>query len=167
MSNVVERNIIVEGVECSGKTTLIEEVRRRVPGWDLKYLGHRNGNQFDRYMWEYMVNRGVIFNRSHFSEIVYSKLRQRGEPFADAERRTLDDTVGRRALIIFCDPRIEDVKARYMQRETVQPVQLEELETVHGMFREVFEGISYMRYESRDMNARDAFVQELMIRLSS
>lgn len=160
-------NIIVEGVECAGKTTLIEEIRRRIPGWDLKYLGHRDGNQFDRYMWEYMVNKGTIFNRSHFSEVVYSKLRQRGEPFTEPERKILDDVVARKTLVIFCDPRIEDAKARFMQRSTVQPVQLEELEVVHGMFREVFRGIPCMRYESRDMDARDAFVQELAGRLNS
>ncbi len=167
MSMPEGRNIIVEGIECAGKTTLIEEMRRRNPGWDLKYLGHRDGKQFERYMWEYMVNKGAIFNRSHFSEIVYSKLRQREEPFTEPERRVLDDVVARNTLVIFCDPRIEDARARFMQRSTVQPVQLEELEVVHGMFREAFERIPCLRYESRDMNARDVFVQELVVRLSS
>lgn len=97
MSSPIERNIIVEGVERAGKTTLIDEIRRKIPGWDLKYLGHKDGSQFDRYMWEYRVNRGVIFNRSHFSEVVYSKLRQRGEPFTEAEREVLDDVVARSA----------------------------------------------------------------------
>lgn len=167
MSRIIERNIIVEGVECAGKTTLIDELRRKAPGWDLKYLGHRTGNQYERYMWEYMVNKGVIFNRSHFSEVVYSRLRQREEPFTEPERRVLDDVVARNTLVIFCDPRIEDVRARFMQRSTVQPVQLEELEVVHGMFRDIFEGIPCMRYESRDMTARDAFVKELAGHLST
>lgn len=167
MSSIIERNIIVEGVECAGKTTLIDEVRRKIPGWDLKYLGHRDGNQYERYMWEYMVNKGVIFNRSHFSEVVYSKLKQREEPFTEQEREALDDVVTRNTLVIFCDPMIEDVKARFMQRTTVQPVQLEELEVVHGLFREVFAGVPCIRYESRNMDARNAFVQDLADRLRS
>ncbi len=159
------RNIIVEGIECAGKTTLIDEIRRRVPGWDLKFLGHRNGNQFDRYDWEYRVNEGTIFNRSHFSEIVYSQLRQRGEPFTDFQRAALDDVVAREALVIFCDPRIEDAKARFMKRTSVQPVQLDELEVVHGLFRDVFAGVPHIKYESRDMDALNTFMVELSSRI--
>ena len=157
----LRKNILVEGVECAGKTTLIDEMRRKIPGWDLKYLGHKPGNQFQRYMWEYMVNNGTIFNRSHFSEVVYSDLRQREQPFTDAERTILDEMAARDSLIIFCDPRIEDAKSRYIQRASTQPVELHELEVVHKLFREVFQNIPHAKYESKDMSVRDQFIRDL------
>lgn len=167
MRNIVEtklevvRNIVVEGIECGGKTTLINEVRRKIPGWDLKYLGHKEGDQFRRYAWEYNVNSGTIFNRAHFSEVVYSALSGRGEPFTETERLVLDDLIAKDSIVIFCDPAIEDVKNRYMQRDTVQPVNFEELDVVHGLFKSVFESIPHLKYSSTGMESRDSFVNDL------
>lgn len=155
-------NIIVEGIECAGKTTLIDEVRREIPGWDLKFLGHKDGNQFRRYAWEYNVNEGTIFNRAHYSELVYSTLHNRANPFTETGRQILDSLVGESTLVIFCDPEIEDVKERYMQRETAQPVDYDELEEVHGLFKEVFENVPHLKYVSTDMDSRDTFVSDLI-----
>lgn len=155
------KNILIEGVECGGKTTLIDHIRHEIPGWDLKYLTHRDGDQFQRYAWEYMANSGTIFNRGHYSEVVYSGLHDRDEPFSAAQREALDSMVEDDCLVIFSDPRLEDAIERYKQRDVVQPIKLHELEVVHGMFKVLFENVPHVRYESTNIEARDSFVRSI------
>ena len=57
--------VLVEGVECAGKTTLIRALRERLD-WDCKALSHRPAHQFDRFMGEYLLGRDVVFNRGHY-----------------------------------------------------------------------------------------------------
>ena len=65
--------IIVEGPDCSGKSTVVERIKNMLC-WDSKSLHHKEGNQFLRYLREYVLNENVVFDRAHFSEEAYSHL---------------------------------------------------------------------------------------------
>ena len=159
--NRMPRNIIVEGVECGGKTTLIDEMRRQMKGWDIKFLGHKDGDQFRRYAWEYQVNKGTIFNRAHYSEIVYSKLWDRNEPFTSAQRQCLDDLVAEDNIIILASPTKEIMLKRYKQRGYAQMAKLEELGKIHDIFGEVMQNVPCLVYGSENMGAMYAMVEQV------
>ena len=84
------KRIIVEGPDCSGKSTLVDTLKNRLL-WDAKSLHHKEGNQFQRYLKEYALGEEVVFNRAHFSENVYSKLWRGGSPFLEKEKEILND----------------------------------------------------------------------------
>ena len=155
------RNIIVEGVECGGKTTLIDEMRRQMKGWDLKFLGHKNGDQFKRYVWEYQVNEGTIFNRSHYSEIVYSRLWDRGEPFTPAQVECLDDLAAEDNIIIVASPQKQVMLDRYKQRGYAQMAKLEELGRIHDIFGEVMQNVPCLVYGSENIDAMYSMVEQV------
>ena len=155
------KNIIVEGVECGGKTTLIGEMRRQMKGWDLKFLGHKDGDQFRRYTWEYQVNKGTIFNRAHYSEIVYSRLWGREEPFTSAQRECLDTLAAEDSIIILAFPQKEIMFDRYKQREYAQMAKLEELVKIHDIFGEVMQKVPCLVYISENMDVMYAMVEQV------
>lgn len=74
--------IIVEGPDCSGKTTfckaLMEGLQHRWPAYSNRIYAHftRLPPNFD-YYWNYVdrMSKGVIQDRFHMSEIIYSKVR--------------------------------------------------------------------------------------------
>ncbi|MEM7125193.1 MAG: hypothetical protein AAF702_02625 [Chloroflexota bacterium] len=109
------RFIIVEGNECTGKTTLVEELRSEL-GWDTKDLTHRPGDQFLRYMVEYVNADRIVFNRSHYAEMVFSKLYRQIEPFSPEEIAALDLLVYKYGLIVYCDLAVAEIVPRLESR---------------------------------------------------
>ena len=83
-----KKRIIVEGPDCSGKSTVVHRIKNALR-WDSKSLHHKGGDQFSRYLREYANNDCIVFDRSHFSEIVYSKLWRNGSPFTEIESNIL------------------------------------------------------------------------------
>ena len=52
--------IIIEGPDCSGKSTVVERIKNMLR-WDSKSLHHQPGNQFKRYLKEYALNDNIVF----------------------------------------------------------------------------------------------------------
>ena len=78
------KRIIIEGPDCSGKSTVVDRVKNELR-WDSKSLHHREVYQFYRYLKEYSSANQIVFDRSHFSEILAmafkSSLLQRSDWF--------------------------------------------------------------------------------------
>ena len=108
--------IIVEGPDCSGKSTLVDRVKNSLR-WDSKSLHHVEGNQFERYLKEYANNKNTVFDRSHISEIVYSILWRGGNPFAESEQKILDEIVQCNTIVIAALPSEEKLRERYISRK--------------------------------------------------
>lgn len=142
------RAILVEGAECSGKSTLIQALRDRPDPWDYTALSHRSGHQFDRYMREYVLARSLIFNRGHFSELVYSKLWGRESPFSAAEERVLGEYVGRYFLVVLCTADVAHLEARYARRDYSQRARCAELARIADLFEQQFHQVPHLRYVS-------------------
>ncbi len=159
MIELLHRNVpslVVEGVECAGKTTLIREFRARVSNLDVIALSHQGGHQFDRFMSAYVAANGVVFNRSHVSEDVYAKLWNRGRPFSDAEREVLDSFVARRFVTVLCTADMATLRTRFADRNFEQKAGVAELEEIAGLFDARLDGFPYIRYVSTSPAALDA-----------
>lgn len=132
MKNKILR-IIVEGPDCSGKSTLVNRLKN-ILRWDSKSLHHRDGEQFFRYIKEYILAEQIIFDRGHFSEEVYSKLWRGGSPFTKEEKTILNQICKMNTLIIFACPKLEILEKRYLSRKHFQQISLGELKKARALF---------------------------------
>lgn len=153
--------IIIEGPDCSGKSTVVERIKNSLR-WDSKSLHHIEGNQFDRYLKEYAFAERVVFDRAHFSEEVYSILWRDGNPFSEKEKQILDSLACYRALIIFMCPDLEIMKERYRKRNFQQQIKLEELQKSRELFLERLANIPHLLYESKDYAELDKLLERVL-----
>lgn len=161
------KGILIEGVECAGKTTLIKGIRDKIVPWDAKYLAHQPGQQFERFMYEYMVNRNIIFNRGHFSEAIYSRLWERETPFQPHELQVLNEYVRRNLLVILCDADTDTLEKRYSERNYSQKAAAPELGKIRDLFEDQFQGVECLRYTSTDQQNLEKVLEEIKAKVGS
>ncbi len=146
------KGIVVEGVDCSGKSTLIRHLKSELSrhGWDVCNLSHRDGDQFERYMWQYVNANRILFDRAHFSEIVYGNEWRKGNHFSDAERKLLDKYVFENFLVIFVSSSETELRNRYKSRDITQIVRIDELGKIQNSFAQLFKnyGNKFIFYEA-------------------
>ena len=112
-------NVFIEGPNGSGKSMLADYVKNLLK-YDQLNLGHRDGDQFVRYLSEYGRQR-TVFCRAHWSEMVYSELFKRPRPFTDSEHLTLDSAACLRGVTVLCLPVTADVlRERYADRQKLE-----------------------------------------------
>lgn len=147
-------NVVVEGIDRAGKSTLVRELKNAL-GWDARFLGHRPGEQYLRYLRGYATTDRMVIERGHVSEAVYSYLFGRPEPFEPAQLRVLDGVLATTAIVVFADPDLDDVAARYEQRTLRQTVTPEQIAAGASAFRAWFDTHDYpglIRYHSTDFD---------------
>lgn len=91
-------NIIVEGADCSGKDSLIKELER-ITGFSVvrgsSFEISKNGSQAMHDIMKDNIEKGkTIFNRSHYSNLVYADLYgypKIEEALADSLQQKIDD----------------------------------------------------------------------------
>ena len=152
--------IIIEGPDCSGKSTVVDRIKNALR-WDSKSLHHKEGDQFGRYIKEYALNSNIVFDRSHFSEIVYSILWRNGSPFSRKEKALLDELCTYRTIIIFTCPALKTIKERYKRRKFSQQIKYCELERSRRLFCELLKDIPHILYQSRDYEELDLLVKQI------
>jgi len=159
------QGVIIEGVECAGKTTLIDYLRKEKLPWDVKYVAHQEGDQFDRYMVEYITAHNILLNRSHISECVYGTLWRGGVPFEEYEQQTLDNYVRRHMVLVHCDAPTELLLDRYANRDFDQMAKVEELDAIRTGFERVLEGTDCIRYESTSQKELETAAEAIVERV--
>lgn len=160
MSKIIR--IIVEGPDCSGKSTLVNRIKNDL-GWDSKSLHHKEGNQFLRYLKEYAFSEQIVFDRSHFSEEVYSILWRGGSPFSKEEKEILEDICKLNTLILFACPSLETMEKRYLSRDYYQQISFEELKECRNLFYEKLSAVPHLLYTSstwEELNKISEIVRE-------
>ena len=157
----MKTQILVEGLDCSGKTTLVERLKNELR-WDAKALHHREGNQFKRYLREYALQEQIIFNRGHFSEIVYSRLWRGGNPFLTKEQEILHEICTQNMVVIFANPLLETVQERYKKRTFPQQIKYEELGIVQKYFCEVMGKSPHHRYQSTSYEELQSLLEKVI-----
>ncbi len=156
---VIIRRIIVEGPDRSGKSTLVKALKD-ILGWDSKYLGHKNvKDQYQRYLEEYALNDRVVFDRSHVSEIVYSKLWDRPLISKD-DVKILDYISSRNGLIIFALPPLEVVLERHNNTEG-QKISVDDLVRSYDLFREIKNNYWAQVYTETTFEGLEKFVRNI------
>lgn len=166
----IRRNILVEGIDCSGKSTLVNELKNRLR-WDARSLGHQEGNQFFRYLKEYSFLENTVIDRGHISEAIYSRLWNRPAPFDEDCLKILDSLVEQSMLLIHCLPDIKVAQKRYLERRnTFQEVTLEELKVSYRYFKEWFLKSDYkdclIAYQSKDFDELNRVIKNVKQRLA-
>jgi thymidylate kinase len=152
--------IIVEGPDCSGKSTVVDRIKNMLR-WDSKSLHHKSGNQFKRYLKEYALNDNIVFDRSHFSEIVYSTLWREGNHFSKKENNILNEIVSNNTLVIFTCPSLSTLRTRYNNRNFKQQIQLQELEKSRRLFIKTLKNIPHILYFSNDYGELDNLLKKV------
>ena len=152
--------IIIEGPDCSGKSTVVERIKNMLR-WDSKSLHHNEGNQFKRYLKEYALNDNIVFDRSHFSEIVYSTLWRKGSPFSKKENNILNDICSNNTLVIFTCPTLQTLRKRYQSRNFKQQIKLDELERSRKLFIKTLKNTAYILYLSKNYDELDDLLKKV------
>ena len=154
------RYVIVEGPDCSGKSTLVERLKNSLR-WDSKYLRHADGNQFFRYLREYATQEAIIFDRAHFSESVYSRMWRGGSPFSQKEKQILDEVSSLHGLVIFCLPPLATTKERYKNRGFEQQITLGELEESRKLFLAESKKTEHILYHSENYEELEELIAKV------
>jgi thymidylate kinase len=152
--------IIIEGPDCSGKSTVVNRIKNALR-WDSKSLHHQEGDQFSRYLQQYALGKNTVFDRSHISEIVYSKLWRGGNPLTTEEENILNNIIGQRALVIFTCPDEATIEERYKTRAYEQQIKLEELKQSRNLFCETLKSIPHIHYTASSYEELDNLVRRV------
>ncbi len=153
------RRIIVEGPDRSGKSTLVKALKD-ILGWDSKYLGHKNvKDQYQRYLKEYALNEDVVFDRSHISEIVYSKLWDR-PLISEDDVKSLDYIASKNGLIIFSLPPLEVVLERHNNTRGTK-ISDDDLVKSYELFRKIKNKYWAQVYTETTFEGLEKFVENI------
>jgi PAS domain-containing protein len=166
----VIRNILIEGIDRAGKSTLAKELKNRL-AWDARFLGHREGEQYTRYLHEYAALERTVIERGHISEAVYSRLFARDDPFTATTEAVLDGVIATTMLIVYADPSLEDVAGRMRERTLQATINAAEIVAGKDAFAHWFAGHDYggrvLTYHSRDWDELRALVDTIAARVEA
>lgn len=140
-------NILVEGPDCSGKSTLQNLLKNKLK-WDSISLHHKKGNQFNRYLRAYANYSKTIIDRGHISEMVYSELWRDGNSINKKERDLLKNLIELNTLVIFCCPDLKVLETRYKKRNYYQQIKLKEIKIIQKKFMKFMKNIPHIKYKS-------------------
>jgi len=151
--------ILIEGPDCSGKSTLINRIKNKLH-WDAKLLHHINGDQFERYLKEY-ASQNTVFGRGHISEIVYGKMWRNGNSFSVKEKELLDEFIKQKMLVIFVCPKLKTIKERYLKRNDDQQIKFNELRKSRDLFVKEFKNKKYILYEAKNYKELEIVLKKI------
>ncbi|MBD3249505.1 hypothetical protein GF336_05650 [Candidatus Woesearchaeota archaeon] len=154
------KGILVEGVDCSGKTTLVTRLKTDLSsyGWDSQTCCHRSEDQFDRYLQIYCNSDRIIFDRGHFSEIVYGDLWRKSRHFQQWEIEWLNEYVLMHFIVIWCYASEECLKKRYTQQGINRKIKVDQLIHIQTAFENLFQHNSVIKYCSDSFVSLDKLV---------
>lgn len=105
------QNILVEGTDRSGKSTLVQRLSDTL-GLDNIKLRHQPGDQYQRYLGLYTLAERAVFDRGHISEELYGPIYGRNPSFTHRQQEKLDLIVNEHFLVIFCLPDLAEAQQR-------------------------------------------------------
>lgn len=114
-------NIIFEGPDGAGKSTLIQQLSELLGRPPVFHHGPYNDLSSEALCWEYhrKVTPGrhslVLHDRSWLSEPIYGTVHRGGSRIDAAQRRALERQAGD-ALVVLCMPPFEDCRAAFEAR---------------------------------------------------
>ncbi len=156
--------ILIEGSDCSGKTTLVNRLRSQLSpqGWYSLSVSHRSMNQFDRYLTKYLDDEHIIYDRSHFSEIVYGKLWRGNSGFTTWQQQFLSDFVLNNFIVVLSQAPRDILIKRYKERTQIQSIDISELEQVQCMFKTVMNDPRVIQYHSINSVSLESVINKIL-----
>ena len=129
------KNIIIEGCDGTGKTTLCKKLAERY-GWDIVHVTSKDPNDFDFYR-QTMRKRNAIFDRHFLGEMIYPKVysRKGNLKLSDIEwfRYYAVDT---ETCIIVLTADIDEIKKRLTERGEL-PFVFDKVDAINEQFLEL------------------------------
>lgn len=156
--------MVVEGPDCAGKSTLVENLKNALK-WDSKALTHQEGDQFQRYLREYAQADGVIFDRGHVSEMVYSMIWRGGNPFSGAEKDLLDEICLRKGLLIYVSPSMITLYARYHAKKVLNKIDELPWKESIDLFHIEMNNLECISYDAENWSALEQCVKRVQERM--
>jgi thymidylate kinase len=165
---VMIKGIIVEGCDCAGKSTLVKMLKVHLSdaGWDVVDLGHKQGNQFERYIKHYVQTDRAIFDRGHFSEIVYANAWRGGHDFKTWELNALNEYALEHFIVVFAHVPPDVLKMRYQERNYKQIILFEELEKIQSSFAQTLQDPRVITYQATNNKALEDVICTIKSRLN-
>ncbi len=162
----MKRGILLEGCDCTGKSTLAKYLRRQLhrDGWDIFSMAHRDGDQCDRYLKAYVNANKLIFDRGHFSEIAYGNVWRNGVHFTKYQLDFLNEYTLSVFVVVFSFAEENLMKERWKEKED-QKIKRDELIIIQNEFESLLDDPRVIRYESRDVNSLTETVGQIIKRV--
>lgn len=163
-------NVLVEGPDCAGKSTLVKELHNRLR-LDARFLGHKETpSQFRRYLTEYAAAHETVFDRGHLSELVYSQVLGRPAPFSKREATILNGISAETQVVVLALPDEQTAIGRYRDRNehVLQKVGETELLRALDGFERCLEfdlGTNVVVYRSRDYDELELLLADIRLRM--
>ena len=155
------RGIIVEGIDCAGKSTLIKRIKQKYKahgGFDVKELDHVEcESQYERYLHEYATQNDVILHRSHISEAVFTEFFHRPCSFTGDELTVLDGIVNNDYLVIYASVERALFEERMDATKDNQVIGKGDYEAIVSLFDDKMKHIRHSSYCSNTMESLDRF----------
>ncbi len=160
------KNVIVEGIDCSGKSTLIKNLKfglKKHGGYDVKELEHKEcPSQFRRYMLEYSLAERIIFDRAHISEAVFGKILRNKFPFSDRESNMLNGFVRNDFITILAIPSYDDFQSRYQESKKLQVISNNDFDLINKEFMLYCKEINPIIYNSSTFGYLEVFNKNII-----
>ncbi len=165
----VKKGILIEGGDCSGKSTLVKTLKSRLftKGWDVLDVGHRGGAQLERYLKLYVNADRVVLDRGHFSEIVYGDLWRQGEHFAIWEKEFLDRYVFEYFIVVRAEAPLPLLLERYKARDYNQVVLEEELKNIQQQFSILMNRPEVITYRSINKDSLNQVTETIVLQMEN
>ncbi|MCU0318155.1 MAG: hypothetical protein MUC61_02300 [Amoebophilaceae bacterium] len=159
--------IIIEGSDCSGKTTLVNRLRSKLSphGWYSLSLSHRIADQFELYLEKYIRDERIIYDRAHFSEIVYGNLWRGHSGLANWQKDFLNKFVLENFVVVLAQAPKDILLQRYNSRQQEQAVSIEELWSIQNMFQKEMQDARIIQYQSTHFSSLDEVVNQIVTTL--
>ena len=112
--------LIIEGVDCSGKTTLAQEIQMR---WACKYIHVKQAPLGVDTLVHFIsaikgIRQPTIIDRLHWSEQVYADVLRKNSLLSDRDFGVIDGYVmAHRGIFIYCNPPLQSVLNAIMRDE--------------------------------------------------
>lgn len=146
--------VIIEGVDCAGKSTLIDPLRKVIRGifWkitDIPKIGNdADKSKIKRYYWKmietmnHFETTNWIIDRFFPSELVYSKVKRGYEASDDPEFEEVEIAIrNRKHLVVYCDPGLDTIIERLGNRGDDYVV-TEELKELYERYDAMYEKLT-------------------------
>lgn len=111
----------------------------------------------------YVHAHKAIFDRGHFSEIVYGDLWRGGHGMSTQEIDALNDYVYSNFLVVFAYAPEDILKERYHSRSYDQIIKSDELAIIQSRLKVLLAHPNTLKYDSVSLIARDAMVEKILL----
>lgn len=136
--------IIVEGADCTGKSTLINAIEKEISGEHVSILGKgppTSKNPVVEYLWciaGYEPGNGehIICDRWHIGEMIYPDVFNRKSIMTSAQFEFIHNTLMHLgALVVYLEPPLSVVHKRFHERGDKLIKNIDELNESYFQFR--------------------------------